>query len=141
MHDRDGITRLLEEGEHVDHVIKALAGPNRWGGLVAATVIGLAAALSLGLIVGLIVMYGMFRCLYERRLVVITNRAVLLLACGRFSSKPRSLIERLPADTPLRPLRGLWLELHLGSHRVYVATRSLRTITEVERERRDGKRP
>ncbi len=132
---------FLEDGERVDHVVNALAGMNRWLGLGLATFVGLGVSLQLGVIIGLITMYVAFRSLYNRRLILVTDRAVLLLTAGRYSSKPRALLERLPADTPLRPLKGLWLQLQLGQHRVYVSTRSVRTVSQVETERRDGKRP
>ena len=59
----------------------------------------------------------------------------------RFTYGPTSVIERLPVDTPLKPLKGLWLQLELGSHSVYVNPRSIRTVSQVETDRRDGKRP
>jgi hypothetical protein len=132
---------FLEDDEHVDHVVKALAGPNRWLGLGLGTVVGLGVSLWLGVIVGVITMYVAFRSLYACRPIVVTDRAVLLMAAGRYTWKPKALIERLPADTPLRPLKGIWLELMLGSRKVFVATRSLATVRKIETERRDGTQP
>ncbi len=65
----------------------------------------------------------------------------MLVSGTRISFKPKALVERLPADTPLRPLKGLWLQLQLGGHRLYVSSRSIRQVSAVEAERRDGKRP
>ena len=112
-------TPFLEEGEQVDHVVKALAGPNRWLGLGIATVVGLAVALALGglngsVFLGLIALYLVFTCLYVRHLILITDRAVVLVSGNRISFKPKVLVERLPADTPLRPLKGIWLQLQTG---------------------------
>ena len=139
-------TPFLEDGEQVDYVVKALAGPNRWLGLGIATVVGLAVALALGglngsVFLGLIALYLVFTCLYVRHLILITDRAVVLVSGNRISFRPKALVERLSADTPLRPLKGLWLQLQLGEHRLYVSSRSIRQVSAVEAERRDGKRP
>ena len=137
---------FLEDGEQVDHLVKALAGPNRWLGLGIATLVGLAVALALGnlngsVFLGLIALYLVFTCLYVRHLILVTDRAVVLVSGNRISFKPRALVERLPADTPLGPLKGLWLRLQLGGHRLYLSSRSIREVSAVEAERRDGKRP
>jgi hypothetical protein len=135
-------TAFLEDGEQVDHVVKALAGPNRWLGLGGATLVGLGVALGLGnVLFGLIALYLVFTCLYVRHRILVTDRAVVLVSGNRISFKPKALVERLPADTPLRPLKGLWLQLQLGGHRLYVSSRSIREVSAVEAERRDGKRP
>ena len=136
-------TAFLEDGEQVDHVVKALAGPNRWLGLGGATLVGLAVALGLGnVLFGLIALYLVFTCLYVRHLILVTDRAVVLVSGNRISFKPKAVVERLPAETPLRPLKGLWLQLQLGGrHRLYVSSRSIREVSAVEAERRDGKRP
>ena len=122
---------FLEEGERVDHVIKALAGMNRWMALLLAAIIGLGVSLLL----------SSFTRLYARRLILVTDRAVVLLAGSRFTFKPTALLDRLPVDTPLGPLQGLWLQLQLGEHKLYVSARSIRTVSKVETERRDGERP
>jgi hypothetical protein len=135
-------TEFLQEGERVDHAIKALAGVNRWLGLGAATLLGLAVALLLGnVLFGLIALYAAFTVLYVRHMILITDRAVVLVSGNRVSFKPKALVARLPADTPLRPLKGLWLQLLLGDHRLYISSRSIRVVSAVEAERRDGKRP
>ena len=137
---------FLEEGERVDYVIKALAGMNRWLALGLAAIIGLGVSLLLstygfGPIVGVLVLLIVFTRLYARRLILVTNRAVVLLAGSRFTFKPTAVLDRLPVDTPLGPLMGLWLELRLGTHKLYVSARSIRTVSKVETERRDGERP
>jgi hypothetical protein len=137
---------FLDDGERVDHVIKALAGMNRWLALLLAAIIGLGVSLLLssfgfGPIVGVLVLVVVFTRLYARRLILVTDRAVVLLAGSRFTFKPTALIDRLPIDTPLGPLKGLWLELLLGPHKLYVSARSIRTVSAVETERRDGERP
>jgi len=139
-------SQFLEDGERVDHVIKALAGTNRWLALLLAAIIGLGVSLLLssfgfGPIVGVLVLVVVFTRLYARRLILVTDRAVVLLAGSRFSFRPTALLDRLPVDTPLGPLKGLWLELQLGTHKLYVSARSIRTVSAVETERRDGKRP
>jgi hypothetical protein len=120
---------FLESGEQVEYVVKALAGINRWLGLGIATLIGLAISLLIGsVVIGLIGLFLTFTGLYARRLIVVTDRAVVLMAGRRFSFRPSALIERFPRNTPLAPLKGLWLELRLGDHRMYVTARSLRAL-------------
>ena len=102
---------FLEEGERVDHVIKALAGMNRWMALLLAAIIGLGVSLLLssfgfGPIVGVLVLLIVFTRLYARRLILVTDRAVVLLAGSRFTFKPTALLDRLPVDTPLGPAPG-----------------------------------
>ena len=137
---------FLEEGERVDHMIKALAGMNRWLALGLAAIIGLGVSLLLssfgfGPIVGVLVLFVVFTRLYARRLILVTDRAVVLLAGSRFTFKPTAVLDRLPVDTPLGPLQGLWPQLQLGTHKLYVSARSIRTVSKVETERRDGERP
>lgn len=137
---------FLEQGERVDYVVKALVGMNRWLGLVLAAIIGLGVSLLLssfgfGPIVGVLVLLIVFTRLYARRVILVTDRAVVLLAGSRFTFKPKALLDRLPVDTPLGPLLGLWLELRLGPHKLYVSALSIRTVSKVETERRDGERP
>jgi hypothetical protein len=134
-------TPVLEEGEQVDHIIKSLAGPNRWLALALATAVGLGVSLWTNVIIGIIALFIAFRSLYACRPIVVTNKAVLVMAAGRYTWKPKAVLERLPANTPLRPLRGLWLQLEIGDRKVYVSARSIRTVSAVETERRDGKRP
>ena len=120
---------FLESGEQVEYVVKALAGINRWLGLGIATLIGLGISLPVGsVVIGLVALFLVFTRLYARRLIVVTDRAVVLMAGRRFTFKPSAVIERLPRDTPLTPLKGLWLELHLGDHRLFVTARSLRAL-------------
>ena len=122
-------TGFLDKGEQVDYVLKALTGLNRWAGLGIATVVGLGISLLVGSVVlGLLALLIVFTGLYTRRLIVVTDRAVVLMAGSRFTFKPTAVIERFPRDTPITPLKGLWLELHLGDHRLYVTARSLRAL-------------
>jgi hypothetical protein len=120
---------FLESGEQVEYVVKALSGINRWLGLGIATFIGLGISLLIGsVVIGLLALFLVFTRLYVRRLIVVTDRAVVLMAGRRFTFKPTAVIQRFPRDTPLTPLKGLWLELHLGDHRLFVTARSLRAL-------------
>ena len=135
-------TPFLEDGEQVDHVIKALEGMNKWLALALATLVGLGlAVVTRFVLVGVVALFLVFTRLYARRVIVVTDRAVLVLAGSRWTFKPKALLSRLPADTPLKPLKGMWLELQIGGRRLYVSARSIRTVSAVETERRDGKRP
>jgi len=120
---------FLEKGEEVVFVVRALSGINRWIGLGFATVIGIGISLLFGsVLLGLLALFVVFTRLYARRLIVGTDRAVVLMSGGRFIFKPTSMIQRFPRDTPLTPVKGLWLELHLGDQRLYVTARSLKVL-------------
>ena len=91
--------------------------------------------------IGVVALFLVFTRLYARRLIVVTDRAVLCSPAPAGVQAQGAPVERLPADTPLQPLKGMWLELQIGGHRLYVSARSIRTVSAVETERRDGKRP
>ena len=119
---------FLEKGEKVAYVVKGLEGMNRWVALVLATILGLVVSLVVGsILIGLVVLFFLFYGAYARRLIVVTDRGLVLLACSRFRFTPTARIERFPAKTPLRPT-GFWLQVQLGTHRIYVSVRSLRHI-------------
>ena len=61
-----------------------------------------------------------------------------LLAGSRFTFKPTALLDRLPVDTPLGPLQGSGCSCSSATHKLYVSARSIRTVSKVETERRDG---
>ncbi|HTN79170.1 MAG TPA: hypothetical protein VMK16_05810 [Acidimicrobiales bacterium] len=120
---------FLEKGEEVVFVVRALSGINRWVGLGFATIIGIGVSLLIGsVLLGLLALFVVFSRLYARRLIVGTDRAVVLMSGRRFTFKPTSVIERFPKDTRLTPLKGIWLELTLGEHRLYVTARSLKVL-------------
>jgi hypothetical protein len=60
----------------------------------------------------------------SRRVVLLTDRGVLVLEYGRFSGvKPTRLLARLPLDTPIGPLSGLWARTELAGERLWVHRR------------------
>jgi hypothetical protein len=118
---------FVRKGEKVEYVVKGLEGMNRWLALVLSTALGLVVSLLLAsVLIGLVVLFLMFYGAYARRLILVTDRAVVLLACSRFRFTPLGEIERFPI-APLRP-KGFWLQVRLGTHRIYVSVRSLRQI-------------
>jgi hypothetical protein len=116
---------LLHPGEVVAHVVRALEGPNRWIGLAVALV----AALGLGLLVGapilgLPVFLIVFTRLYARRMILATDESLVVVAGTRFRFTPRAVLDRLDLETPIGPLKGLWLQTTLNGRRLYVVARS-----------------
>jgi hypothetical protein len=120
---------LLEPGEAVAHVARALEGPNRWVAMGAALAVGV----GLSFFVGLLAILGMwlvFTRLYARRVLLATDRDLVIMGCGRWRFTPKVVLDRFDLETRIGPLKGLWLETRLGGRRLYVVARS---ATEVAR--------
>jgi hypothetical protein len=77
---------LLESGEEVTHIFQAARGENPWVG-------------------------GWSTIVRFPRLVVVTDRAVLLIACKTLG-RPDSVVARLPRSTPVGPPESvIWTAL------------------------------
>ncbi|MHB8342512.1 MAG: hypothetical protein ACYDB7_15280 [Mycobacteriales bacterium] len=94
---------LLEPGEVVQQAFLAQAGPNP----------------SLAILTWLVMFFT------EYRIVVTTDRAVVVLLAGRMTpSKPQSVLLRLPRSTVLGPVsRALWSPIALPGKRTWVHRR------------------
>ena len=115
---------LLEPGEQIAHVVKALEGPNRWLGMAASLLIGFVVGLVLQAPILLLpVFLAAWQAMYAKRVILATDAALVLVEAGRVSWKPRQVLARLPVDTPIGPLRGLWLESRLADRRLYIQPR------------------
>jgi hypothetical protein len=94
----------LEDGEDVEQVLLAQTGPTPW---LTAVIGGLAMLLTV-----------------KRRIIVVTDRAVVVLAASPWTgTKPTSVVERLPRQTRLGPLSGVWARLQLGGQKMWVNKR------------------
>jgi hypothetical protein len=116
---------LLEPGEAVAHVVRAQEGKNRYLAMLFALVGGaglavVAGAPALAFPLG----YLVFTLQYRRRLILATDRALVVLAGGWFRYTPQKVIERLDLETPIGPLRGLQMETRIGDHRMFVMPRT-----------------
>ena len=142
MAQRDYLIRttqpLLEPGEQVANVAKALEGPNRWLGMTVALLLGFTIGLLVQApIVSLPVFVAAFQLLYAKRLVLATDDAVVVVDAGRLSWKPRRVMARLPVDTRIGPLRGMWLKTTLGGHQLFVQPRWVREVTAADADLED----
>ncbi|MEU6380314.1 hypothetical protein [Streptomyces sp. NPDC046909] len=117
--------RFLEPGEQVQRVVFAQGGINPWfqvvfflvaliglrivtGGLLGGALGGLAGAL-------------LVNAFITRRLVLVTDRAVVVLEYGQFGGvKPKRVLARLPMGTGIGPLSGTWAQIELGGERLWV---------------------
>lgn len=60
----------------------------------------------------------------SRRVVLLTDRGVVVLEYGRFSGvRPTRLLARLPSGTALGPLSGLWARTELAGERLWIHRR------------------
>jgi hypothetical protein len=128
----------LEPGEVVAHVVRALEGPNRWLGVGLTTVAGAAVALLTNVApLAIAVMAVLYTSMYQRRLIVSTDRRLLLLAGGRFRFTPSSVLEVLDLETRIGPLKGLFLRSSLAGRRLYVVARTAPEANASDRDLED----
>ena len=93
---------FLEPGEQVRWAFMAVGGPSPW-------LMALAGSL-------------LYLILTKPKIVVITDRRILLLTAGKMTgSKPKSL-EAAGPHVRLGPVKGLWAPIHLGN-KLYVHKR------------------
>jgi hypothetical protein len=124
---------LLERDEQVANVVKALEGPNRWVGMTLSLLLGFLIGISLGApIVSLPVFVASFQLLYAKRVILATDESVVLIDAGRLTWKPRRVLARLPVDTRIGPLRGLWLKTSLGDHTLFVQPRWVKEVAAAD---------
>lgn len=128
---------FLEPGEQVAHLVRATKGPNRWLGLAISLVAGVGVAIVLGPLFGLMVTFTVFVWIYAKRIILATDQAVVILECRRFVFAPKSELVRLPVDTRIGPLKGLWLSTTLDGQRLYIQPRSVGEVTAADRELED----
>lgn len=125
--------RFLEPGEVVAHVVRALEGPNRWVAIAAGLVIGF----GFGVLVpafGPVAFFLVYTRLYARRVVLATDRNLVVVAGGRWRFTPKSLIGRLDIETKFEP-HGLWLETDLlPGRRVYLVPRTVDEARAADRD-------
>jgi hypothetical protein len=130
---------LLSPGESIAHVVKALEGPNRWIAVTAGIVIGLGLSIVTGIpILAVFVFLLVFTRLYARRVIVATDRAVHLLAGGRWGFTPRLLLQSVDVETAIGPLRGLWLRTDaFAGRRLYVTKASVGEVRNADADLAD----
>jgi hypothetical protein len=64
------------------------------------------------------------QAIVRRRIVAVTERAVVVFAADFNGTKPRELLRRLPRGTKLGPVKGIWSQINLGGdEKTWVHTR------------------
>jgi hypothetical protein len=122
---------LLEPGEVVAHVVRALDGRlNRWLGVAIALVLGLPLSVLLRVpLLAFVLFLAIFTSLFPRRLIFATDRALVVIQCGRWRFTPKAVLDRLDIETRIGPLRGFWRATTLNGRRYYIVPR---TFPEVQ---------
>jgi hypothetical protein len=126
-------TPFLNPGEAVAHVIRALEGPNRFIGMGLALLVGFGVSLLLRVpYLALPIFLLLYTRIYARRLILATDEGVVVMAGGRgprfFSFMPTAVLDRLPLETAIGPLKGLWLETTLNGRRMFIVARSAKDV-------------
>ena len=124
---------FLNPDEAVAHVIRALEGPNKFIGMGLGLLIGFAIALVLQIaLLALPIFLIVYTRLYARRLILATDEGLVVLAGGKglqfWSFMPTKVLDRLPLETSIGPLEGLWLKTTLDNRRMFVVARSAKDV-------------
>ncbi|HEX8002790.1 MAG TPA: hypothetical protein VF519_08850 [Mycobacteriales bacterium] len=101
---------FLEPGEQVRWVFPAVGGPSPW-------VMALAGAL-------------LYTIISKPKIVVITDRGIVLLKASKGTNKPVAVEKRGPY-APLGPVKGMWAPIQLGE-RLYVHKRFQKDVEEYD---------
>lgn len=125
------VSRFLEDGEQARHIVKVMEGPNRWLGIVAAVVGGSAiAVLTNQGLTGVATMGIIYMGLYQRRLLVFTDRGLVYLGCFPYVFVPTKVMARWAKGTHVAKPSGLWQRSEVEGRRIWVVPRSLVALAE-----------
>lgn len=125
---------FLEPGEVVAHVVRALEGPSRWIAMALAFVVayGLLLATEGFAPLGLAGFCLVYTRLYARRLILATDRRLVIVGGGRFRFTPKKFLDSLPIDTRIGPLKGMFLNTTLNGRRLFIVPRSVREVAAAD---------
>ncbi len=60
----------------------------------------------------------------SRRIIAVTNREVMVIEAGKFAAtSPKRVMARLPRQTTIGPVRGVWAKVRLGDEVMWVHRR------------------
>lgn len=124
---------LLNKGEVIAHVVRALEGPNRWLGIGVGMFAGLGVGVLAGSpVLGIPVMWIVYTRMYARRILVATDQSLVVIDGGRFRFTPKKVLERLDVDTRIGPLKGLFMTARVNGRRLYIVPRSAGEATAAD---------
>jgi hypothetical protein len=125
--------RFLEPGETVAHVVRCLEGPNKWIAIGVGVVIGF----GIGLLIpafGVVAFFLVYTRMYARRLVLATDRNLVVIAGGRWRWTPKQLLGRLDIETKFEP-HGMWMQTDiLEGRRIYVVSRTVHEARAADKD-------
>jgi hypothetical protein len=122
---------LLEPGEVVAHVVRAMDGPPKFLGLVIGLGIG---ALTRIPLLGILAMWLVFTRLYARRILLATDRNLVVLAGGRWRFTPKKVLARLDIDTRIGPMKGIWFQTTIAGRKLYIVPRTVQEARDADAE-------
>jgi len=129
---------FLEPGEVVAHVVKALEGPPRWVAMILGLVIGVGVSILIFVpILGVPLFVLAYTSAYKRRVILATDRALVIVNCGRYRFTPCSVLARLDLETRIGPLKGLFQRIELDGRRMYVVPRSTSEVIAADADIED----
>jgi hypothetical protein len=106
------VTPLLEPGEQPQVTFVAQGGANPW------------LANSFGLVGRAI--------LAKPRIVCGTDRAIVVLEANLNGTSPTKVLSRLPRETRIGPVKGLWSPITLAGERLYVGKRFHKDVDAID---------
>ncbi len=106
---RKRVQPVLQPGEALEQIFIAQGGMTPW-----------VANLPLFGALGALVMQSWV----SRRIIAVTDRAVVVIQASKFAAtSPRRVVARLPRQTTIGPVGGVWAKVRLGNEVLWVHRR------------------
>ena len=126
---------FLEPDEVVAHVVKALEGPPRSLAIILALVIGFGISVVIQIpFWGFPLFVIVYTSAYQRRIILATDQALLLLGAGRYRFAPKKVLARLDLETRIGPVKGLFLRTEVDGRRLYLTPRTVQEAAAADAE-------
>ncbi len=74
-------------------------------------------------VLAFVLFIAIFTTLYARRIVLATDRGIVVIKAGRWRFTPREVLDRLDLETKIGPLKGFWRYAVLNGRRLYIVPR------------------
>lgn len=101
----------LLPGEQVRQVFMAQAGVNPWIGN----------------------MFGLMgQLMVRRRIVAVTDKAVVVFGATFNGGKPTEVLRRLPRETRLGPTKGIWSQVSVGDEKTWVHAKFRKDVSAAD---------